>query len=398
MSSSRWRIPILLAAAAVIVFATAGVAVAAPTIKVGEGVPNGAHSGYPGLCTNCHNFAVWPAPAIAPDEVASHKNRGANCTQCHTITSPPPAPVRVPVTWVKGASRYETAVKVSQTSFPTTAPAVVLATGANFPDALCAAPLATAYGGPILLVPPASSLDAKVLAELNRLRPTNVFVIGSSAAVSAGIEAQVKALSWSPTVTRLAGADRFSTSAMVADAVKSKRGSVSKVIVANGMNYPDALAVAPLAAQNGWPILLTKTTSLPSQTVSAVSSMAAGSSLIVGSSASVSSAVESQLPSPLRKGGANRYETCAMIADYAASLGMKYEYVGTTVGTNFPDALAAGPLFAQKNGILLLTAPNALASPVSSRLTANKASVTSFVVIGGAVEQSTIDKMSALIN
>jgi len=398
MKLSRSRLLLAVASAVVIVFATAGVALAAPVIKVGQGVPNAVHSSYPGLCTNCHNFAVWPAPTIAQGATATHLSRGTTCTQCHTVSTPPPVVVRVPVTYVKGASRYETAVKVSQTSYPSGASAVVLATGTNFPDALCAAPLATAFGGPILLVPSANSLDAKILAEMNRLHPTTVFVIGSSAAVSSGIEKQIKALSWAPTVTRLAGADRFSTSAIVADAVKAKLGTIDKVVIASGMTYPDALSVAPLAAQKGWPILLTKPTSLPSQTVSAVSRMGASSSLIVGSAASVSTGVAAQLPLPLRKGGANRYETCALVADYAKSLGMKYEYIGTTVGTNFPDALAAGPLFAQKNGILLLTAPGSVASQVSSRLSTNKATVTSFVVIGGAVQQTTINTMSTLLN
>ena len=54
---------------------------------------------------------------------------------------------------IAGADRYETAVLVSQAGFPQGAPAVVIARGDDFADALCSAPLAYAYGGPLLLTP-----------------------------------------------------------------------------------------------------------------------------------------------------------------------------------------------------------------------------------------------------
>ena len=128
---------------------------------------------YPGYCLNCHSgFAVSP-PAISSGATPTHRDRGSNCAQCHTINTPPPPPppARVPVTYMKGADRYLTAIDVSKKSFANGAPAVVLATGANFPDALCAAPLAKAYGGPILLVRPGTTLSADVAAEITRLHP-----------------------------------------------------------------------------------------------------------------------------------------------------------------------------------------------------------------------------------
>lgn len=399
MKVSRTKALLLAAVAAVMLFSSAAIAVAAPVIQRGQGVPNAVHSSYPGLCTNCHSFAVWPAPAIVFGTVATHLSRGTTCTQCHTVTTPPPPPVsRIPVTMVEGSSRYQTAIKVSQAAYPGTAPAVVIATGANFPDALCAAPLAYAFDGPILLVAPSETLSAAVLAEIQRLHPSNIFIIGSTGAVRAGIETQVTSLSWNPSVTRLAGADRYATAGVVADAVKAKLGSVDKIVMASGLSYADALAAAPLAAAKGWPILLTKQAALPSQTAAAVARMGATSSLIVGSTGVVGAGIESVLPSPVRQGGSNRYATSALVADYAASFGMTYEYFGTTVGTNFPDALAAGPLFAKNNGIMLLTAPASVSSQVSARVSANKAAMKAFVVIGGAVQQGTINTMSSLMN
>lgn len=375
----------------------------APVIQVGQGIPNAVHGSYPGLCTNCHAFAVWPAPAIDEGVSATHAFRGNTCTQCHVVNvvTPPPDPTPDPtplvVTTLKGASRYDTAIAVSKQAYPADAPALVLATGSNFPDALCAAPLATALGGPMLLVPSASSLDAKVLAEITRLHPSTIVLVGASGAVSSGIEAQVKALSWGPVVSRIAGPDRFATAALVADAVKAELGAVPQVVVANGTTYADALSVAPLAAAKGWPILLTYANTLPTQTQAAIDRLGATSCVVIGGTGVVSPGVMAQLPAAIRQGGTDRYDTCAVIADFAVANGMSYATVGTTVGNNFPDALAAGPLLAKLGGVLLLTPPDAVSSPMTARLTTHHADVDALVIIGGALQPATIDHMRALI-
>ena len=61
---------------------------------------------------------------------------------------------------LRGIDRYETALAVSRHAFTPGVGAVVLATGEDFPDALSAAPLAAAYGGPVLLTPPMALRDA----------------------------------------------------------------------------------------------------------------------------------------------------------------------------------------------------------------------------------------------
>jgi putative cell wall-binding protein len=281
--------------------------------------------------------------------------------------------------------------------YPNGAPAVVLATGVNFPDALCAAPLAKAVGGPILLVAPGSSLASNVLAEITRLHPADIYIVGSASAVSAGIETQVSGLSWTPTVTRIAGPNRFATAAAVADVIKAKLGTTSKVVIANGTNYPDALAAAPLAAKMGWPIMLVQMSAVPSDTAACISRIGATSSLIAGGTGAVSAGVEAEVPAPLRKGGSDRYQTCAALVDYSVAQGMNYGYMALTVGDNFPDALAAGPLLAQQNGVLMLTPPTGVPSPISSRVTSNKAAIQTFAVIGGAVQPGCINAMNGFI-
>ena len=86
------------------------------------------------------------------------------------------------VSRISGSDRYATAVAVSQTHFAS-APVVYLATGKNYPDALAAAPAAGSRQGPVLLTAP-NSIPAAVVAEIARLKPSQIVVVGGRAAVS----------------------------------------------------------------------------------------------------------------------------------------------------------------------------------------------------------------------
>jgi Ca2+-binding RTX toxin-like protein len=89
-----------------------------------------------------------------------------------------------------GADRYATALEISGHFFPTGAERVYLATGANFPDALTATPGAGINGSPVLLVPP-TGLTPALRAEITRLNPGQVFVLGGTGVVSEAVEIEL---------------------------------------------------------------------------------------------------------------------------------------------------------------------------------------------------------------
>jgi putative cell wall-binding protein len=98
------------------------------------------------------------------------------------------------VTRVAGADRYATAVAVSQAGFAADAPGTVyLATGTLFPDGLAGAAPAARARGPLLLTTPTSLPDA-VAAELRRLNPSTVVVLGGSGSVSTTVINQIRSL------------------------------------------------------------------------------------------------------------------------------------------------------------------------------------------------------------
>lgn len=82
-----------------------------------------------------------------------------------------------------GANRYATAANVSLDSHPGGAPVVYIATGTDFPDALAGGPAAARQGAPILLVTPTSVPD-ETAAELRRLNPGSIVILGGVGVVS----------------------------------------------------------------------------------------------------------------------------------------------------------------------------------------------------------------------
>jgi len=92
-----------------------------------------------------------------------------------------------PVTRLFGPDRFSTSAAVARDAFPAAAPAVYLATGASFPDALAGGPVAALVGGPLMLVQ-RDCIPAPVAAEIARLAPERLVVLGGTGVVGAGVE------------------------------------------------------------------------------------------------------------------------------------------------------------------------------------------------------------------
>ena len=91
-----------------------------------------------------------------------------------------------------GANRFATAAAVAERTFPSDVGTVYVATGARSPDALAAVPVGAVQSAPLLLVRP-DSIPAETAAELRRLSPDRIVVLGGEAAVSAQVQAQLSA-------------------------------------------------------------------------------------------------------------------------------------------------------------------------------------------------------------
>src|SRR5690606_30271711 len=213
------------------------------------------------------------------------------------------APVEIAeIDRISGDDRYKTAVAISQKGWKT-ADTVILATGADFPDALAGVPLAHDKDAPILLTK-TKALSAETKAEITRLNPKNIIILGGPTVVSSDIEVELdKAFD---KVTRIAGKTRYETAAMIAEEIAS-----DQAVVVQGLNFPDVLAISPYAAKNGIPILMTRTDRLPAETAAALKGVA--NTYVIGGKEAVSDAVMAELPKPMRYGGETRFDTAKEI-------------------------------------------------------------------------------------
>ncbi len=142
---------------------------------------------------------------------------------------------------------------------------VYVATGENYPDALAGSVAAAMADAPVLLVS-RDTIPADTAAELVRLAPDEIVVLGGLSAVSAAVQAQLG--SYAGSVRRLAGVSRFSTAAAIS---KDTFSSSLAAIVATGENFPDALVGGAGAGKWQVPILLVTKYTVPAETAAELS-------------------------------------------------------------------------------------------------------------------------------
>ncbi|MDO8950766.1 MAG: cell wall-binding repeat-containing protein [Actinomycetota bacterium] len=314
-------------------------------------------------------------------------NAGNTTVKTIVVTIVQPETVITPVA---GGTRYTTAVETSKLTFPVAGSVrnVVIATGADWPDALGGAALAGQVGGPILLTDP-KTLPPAVAAEIRRLGATKAYILGGTGAVSLPVEIAIRALGVS--TERLAGGNRYTTANAIARKATELRSTPydGTMFVASGANFPDALAASPLAAAKGWPLYLSASTGLTAETL-ATMEVRGSRVIILGGEGAVSLFVERQLrahfTSVTRLAGGNRYTTGLEIVKFGTGpggAGLTWRTPALATGTGFPDALAGGVLQGRSGSVLLLTSGSALTPEVGSAITSNKAAIREIRYLGG---------------
>lgn len=287
-----------------------------------------------------------PTPTVTPTPTATP-------TPTPTVSPTPAPPARL-----AGANRYATAVAISQASATPKKP-VLLATGEQFADALAAGPVAAKLGGVVLLTTP-DRLLPEVSAELTRLNPSEIIIVGSTASVSVNVEQSITGILPGTPLSRVSGTDRMDTAAKLAT---KYFGTTSEVFVTTGYNFPDALS-AGAAASLGLPrpVLLTTPTNLGTSTRKAIQALGTSHVVVVGSNSSVSDEVVAQIPLvPARidrVGGTDRYDTNAQLMRRSAPAAPSAVIVAT--GSTFPDALAAISLVTSRRAPLVLVPGNCI--------------------------------------
>jgi putative cell wall-binding protein len=288
---------------------------------------------------------------------------------------------------IAGAGRYETAVEIAKQGWPSGATAVILARGDLFPDALAGAPLAFKMDAPILLTTQ-KQLPSVTKNEIKKLNAKKVYILGGPKAIEFRVEKELKEMGL--TVERIYGNDRYETAVEIAKRLGSSK---DEVIVATGVDFPDALAVASYAAANNAPILLTKPDTLPTKVANYV--LGAKKTYIIGGLKAINSDVEKKLPNAKRLAGKSRYDTAIEILSYFYSRNPKL-YIST--GSNFADALTGSVLAAKNHTGILLVDKNKPVGDVDFLISSNQ--VETFSILGGqsAVSDLVAESLSTSIH
>jgi len=184
---------------------------------------------------------------------------------------------------------------------------------------------------------------------------------------------------------RLAGLGRFATAVDISENIYED-GEAEAVVLATGLDFPDALAGASLAYAKHGPLLLTGSDELPEETADEIDRLLneGDAVYVLGGEAAVSEKVAGELDAKgyevERLAGEGRFDTAVKIAEEVAN---KPAEVFLTTGLEFADAVATSGPAAMKGAPILLTRPDKLSADTEGYLEDNEKSIEDIHVIGG---------------
>ncbi|MFB2581249.1 cell wall-binding repeat-containing protein [Herbiconiux sp. P15] len=289
---------------------------------------------------------------------------------------------------IAGADRFDVSVAASKAGFAPGVEQVYVAGGSAWPDALSAGPAAAYHASPLLLVPQDRVPDA-VAAEIARLEPSEIIVVGGPASVGSAVESQLAAIA---PVVRVGGADRYEVSRALNLRAFGSTVDSGSMIAASGGTFADALSAGAVAADWRAPVLLVN--GLEMQLDAPTRQYIFGSNVrgvtAIGGPATINEWILGELADfdrydgpATRIGGADRFavnRNLNAIDGYFAPprLGDTAYLVS---GLTFPDALSATTLAAQKDARVFLSAPNCV--PAETLDTIRGLHVERIVLVGG---------------
>lgn len=278
-----------------------------------------------------------------------------------------------------GLDRYRTGTAVSEDALVLPNGRVYIASGTAFPDALAGGP-GILPGSPILLVDP-NSVPSTVFGEIERLDPDEIVILGGEGAVSASVAA---ALASHAPVSRLAGSDRFGTAVAISQDGFPDPSKVDTVFLANGLDFPDALAGGAAAGLVGAPILLTTDVALPTASRNELIRLDPSEIVVLGGTGAVAKSVADAAGAAVpgatvrRLAGADRFATAAVVSQNTF---FDAETVYVANGLDFPDALAGAPAAILDFAPLLLVTTDSI--PAATRAEIQRLGPDQIVILGG---------------
>jgi putative cell wall-binding protein len=335
---------------------------------------------------------AFSAAAATADGLPSSPNRDDNDPFTHVATNDG----NKNLFRVAGTDRIVTAIKLMNATTKHWGDTVIIARSDIFPDALAAGPLADVLDAPVLVSKPGSSIDSRVLSAIAARHFDNVILLGGTGVFTEAARAQLEGMGLS--VERQRGIDRYETAVGIAKrtahelAMRYQAAGFTwkktvNVYLATGLDYPDALAAGPAAADNDGVVLLTAGTKMNSSTYDflkrewkTLPEWANGIEIHTVGGAAEKAAKSSIEDIADTNTGANRYATAVLLAGKYKN---PIKKIAVASGENSADGVVAGAWIANHDGPLLLTANASLPTVVSNYLFKFADGNTDVVVVGG---------------
>ena len=254
---------------------------------------------------------------------------------------------------LSGKDRYETSVQVSKAYKNSST--VVLASGEKYTDELTATVLANKLNAPILLSTK-DKVPTEVLSEIERLGAKKVIIVGETGTISKKVEKQLSIY----TLERIGGKTRYETAILLGEKIRKITGKTEEVILVDGTNFPDAIAMTSMGVEEGIPILLTEPSNLRDSTAKTIKDWKISKVTIGGGTVSVGSSIEDKLKETIkvdRIKGADRYETSVLVAKQVYKNPV---HAVVASGEVFPDAIVGAPYAAKNKYPIVLSRGNSV--------------------------------------
>ncbi len=200
-------------------------------------------------------------------------------------------------------------------------------------------------------------------------------------------------------VVRLGGANRYETSLAVATQIDRQK-NVENIYVVGGYAPADAVTISSKAATDKTPIILVETKKIPEKVLSWLKNQKLKSAYVIGGEGVVKNSVMKDLNkitsediAKNRIGGADRYETNALVIEKLFAKEQKNMYV--TESMKLVDSLVVAPLAAKTGSPVIIT--NSNLSDKQKSL-ADKMLVKKVVEVGGEVSKTAVQDLANRIN
>jgi putative cell wall-binding protein len=289
---------------------------------------------------------------------------------------------------IGGADRYDVAANVAMQLLaygPTEKGGTVyLASGEKYTDALSASAIAAQRNAPVLLTT-AGALPERTADMIRVLESEQIVVVGGESSIGPSVIADLHKRFPTTMVTRIGGADRFEVSRNLISDTAFGAVPSSRIYVASGLKFPDALSASPAAAKVKAPVLLVDggATALNTAEKAMLGARGVTDSTVFGGEDTLSAGLSSDLKTVTgavrRIEGDDRFIVSANVA--AAHYTTPLDTVYFATGANYPDALAGGVLAGVENSPILLVQKSCVAPEVAAQVRAlNPAHI---VLLGG---------------